>query len=156
MASIGEMLTPEKKGDIIEKSLRIGDVYRMKLTQEEGISPKNKDDNSRNKFFIVIGKDNDGNAIGFVVINSNINPNLQQVIKDLYYPISASKYSFLSKDSFVNCANLKEIEKNKFSTKFDSSKNKGCICEDDLDLIIEAVRSSPLIPPKTLKRFGLL
>lgn len=156
MTTIGDLLTVAQKGNLIEKSLEIGDVYRMKLTKEEGVIPKGPEDDSRNKYFIIIGKDNKGNVIGFVLINSSINPDLPQIIKDLHYPIKSTKYSFLKKNSFVNCAELKTIEKEKFSSLFDSSKSKGVIEQDDIDCIIGALQSSPLIKPKQLKRFGLL
>lgn len=156
MATIGDLLTNAQKGDIIEKSLEIGDVYRMKLTKEEGVISKDPEDDSRNKYFIIIGKDIEGNAIGFVLINSNINPDLSPIIKDLHYPIKSTKYSFLKKNSFVNCAELKTIEKVKFSSLFDDSKGKGKIDQDDIECIIGALQSSILIKPKQLKRFGLL
>lgn len=50
-----------------------GEVYRLCLTKEEGIIPKNKGDEGRKKFFVVVGKDQEGNAIGFVLVNSEIN-----------------------------------------------------------------------------------
>lgn len=156
MATIGDLLTNAQKGDIIEKSLEVGDVYRMKLTKEEGVIPKDPMDDSRNKYFIIIGKDIEGNAIGFVLINSNINSDLQQIIKDLHYPIQSTKYSFLKKNRFVDCSKLKTIEKAKFSSLFDGSKSKGKIEHDDLEYIIGTLQSSPLIKPKQLKRFGLL
>lgn len=155
MATIGESLTDIQKENILENSLEIGDVYRLKLTEEEGITPKNPEDNSRNKFLIIIGKDKEGNAIGFVVINSNINSKLPDKIKDLHYPIQASKYSFLKKNSFVNCASLKIIKKETFSNLFDYSKRKGKINTDDMECIIGALCSSPIVEPKLLKRFGL-
>ena len=40
-----------------------GEVYRLCLTKEEGIIPKNKGDEGRKKFFVVVGKDQEGNAI---------------------------------------------------------------------------------------------
>ena len=52
-----------------------GEVYRLCLTKGEGIIPKNKGDEGRKKFFVVVGKDQEGNAIGFVLINSEINKN---------------------------------------------------------------------------------
>lgn len=155
MVIIKELLTAIEKRNIIEKSLEIGDVYRLKLTKEEGVTPKNSNDDGRNKYFIIVGKDIAGNTIGFVLINSNINPHLNQTIKDLHYPINTSKYPFLKKNSFVNCAELKIIEKEKFFKLFDGSKSKGKIQEEDMSYIIGALQASPLIEPNLLKRFGL-
>ena len=55
-----------------------GEVYRLCLTKEEGIIPKNKGDEGRKKFFVVVGRDQEGNAIGFVLINSEINKHLPE------------------------------------------------------------------------------
>lgn len=52
-----------------------GEVYSLCLTKEEGIIPKNKGDEGRKKFFVVVGKDQEGNAIGFVLVNSEIKKN---------------------------------------------------------------------------------
>ena len=52
-----------------------GEVYRLCLTKVEGIIPKNKGDAGRKKFFVVVGKDQEGNAIGFVLVNSEIKKN---------------------------------------------------------------------------------
>ena len=47
---------------------------KMRLTPKEGIIPKNKGDNDRDKYFIIVGKTSNNALIGFVVINSNIIP----------------------------------------------------------------------------------
>lgn len=106
MVSIGELISAEQRDNIIEMNMHVGDVYRMKLTPEEGIIPKHKDENDRNKYFIVIGKDDEGNTIGFVLINSHINQGIPQIIKNLHYPLKKEKYAFLNnKDRFVDCSN---------------------------------------------------
>lgn len=46
---------------------------------------KNKGDDGRKKYFIVIGKDQEGNAIGFVLINSEVNPHLPACRKERAY-----------------------------------------------------------------------
>lgn len=155
MAAIGDLLSKNLIKTLINSSIKVGNVYRMKLGKEEKITPKNPQDDSRNKYFIIVGKDKAGNALGFVLINTNINVNLPDSIKDLHYPISPSKYPFLETKRFVDCSELKIIYKDKFDSLFDSSKEKGQIKEDDLELIISALQSSPKVIPKQLKTFGL-
>ena len=90
-----------------------GDVYRLCLTKEEGIIPKNKGDEGRKKFFVVVGKDQEGNAIGFVLINSEINKHLPECRRKLHYLLKASEYEFLdNQDRFVDCSDLKKILRN--------------------------------------------
>lgn len=56
----------------LHNHINVGDVYLLNLDPSNGITPKN-DDASRNKFFIVLGFDKEGNVIGGLVINSKIN-----------------------------------------------------------------------------------
>lgn len=84
-----------------------GEVYRLCLTKEEGIIPKNKGDEGRKKFFVVVGKDQEGNAIGFVLINSEINKHLPESRRKLHYLLKASEYEFLGdQDRFVDCSDF--------------------------------------------------
>lgn len=153
MGNIGDFLENKQKEKLIESSIEIGDVYRMKLTKEEGVTPKNVDADSRNKYFIVLGIEK-GIAIGLVLINSHINASLQQCLKDLHYPLKVADYSFLEKDRFACCGELKSISISKFITLFGSPK--GSLKNCDLELIREAVINSPKAIPKDLKRFGLI
>jgi hypothetical protein len=75
MASLGYLLSQSSKQNLLY-TIQPGGVFRMKLTKEEGIIPKEKDDDYRIKYFIVIGKTEDKKVIGFVVINFCINQNL--------------------------------------------------------------------------------
>ena len=93
--------------------------------------------------------------IGFVVINSNINTNISKELQDLHYPINVSDYPFLKKNSFVCCAELKEITADNFIDRYEGERRCGKLTNEDLELIIGALKSSPLVTPKQLKRFGL-
>lgn len=148
-------LVKDCRSKLVSSTLNKGQVYRMKLTEEEGVRPKSENDNSRKKYFIILGQDIEGNTIGFVLINSSININLSQSIKDLHYPLRVAKYKFLSNDSFVNCSDLKEINKTKFDSMFTNDCYKGDIEAHELEYIISTVKSSPNITPKVIKRFGL-
>lgn len=131
----------------------IGEVYKMKLTKKEGVKDKNKGDDGRHKYFIIVGIENDI-AIGIVLINSDINEKLPQKLKELHYPLKASKYNFLKHNSFACCGNLKEVKIERFKNLLEQPKGK--IDDDDLILIIGAVIESPYISPKILKRFELI
>lgn len=132
------------------------DVYRMKLTPNEGVKPKEKEDEGRNKFFVVLGEDIDGNIIGFVLINSHINPYLTDEVKDLHYPISKNEYPFLDGvNRFVDCNKIKRITRKRFDELFKRDSKKGEINEYDFNLIVETLKSSPSVTPKELKRLGL-
>ena len=63
----------------------------MHLGDEENVKGKNSGDDGRNKYFIVIGHDSEGNAIGFVLIDTQINPHLPEKRKNMHYPLSLLK-----------------------------------------------------------------
>ena len=134
-----------------------GEVYRLCLTKEEGIIPKNKGDEGRKKFFVVVGKDQEGNAIGFVLINTEINKHLPECRRKLHYLLKASEYEFLGEqDRFVDCSDFKRISKERFTELFSTDKMKGKINKNDLVEIKKAICSYENVSMKLLKRFGLI
>lgn len=152
-----ELLSEEESERLLISRVRIGEVYRMHLDEREKVKGKDFQDDGRNKYFIVLGHDLNGNALGFVLIDSGINPSLPLKRKQLHYPLLAEKYAFLNgKNRFVDCSDLKEISAKRFKELFSKDKAKGVIEREDLNLICEAVIGYEDISPKLLKRFGLL
>ncbi len=152
---LSDLLNAQSLDNLVEFLLEEGDVLRMHLGQEEQIRGKNPGDDGRNKYFIVLGKDSEGNAVGFVVINSEINKNLPQEKKDMHYELKPEKYAFLNgRKRFVDCSAFRVIEKHKFNRLFSQSR-KGRIEADDLKLIRTAVATWKDTPKNTVKRFGL-
>lgn len=154
MVSLKDMLAEESAKRLLAGVGR-GDIIRMRLTEQEGITPKEKGANDRHKYFVVLGKTEDGCLIGFVVINSSINKNLSPILKRLHYPMQKAKYPFLKHDSFVYCGELKEITFDNFYLRYDC-ETFGRLDEEDLRLVVDAVKTSPAESPKHLKKFGLL
>ncbi|MBS5625771.1 MAG: hypothetical protein KHW86_11225 [Porphyromonadaceae bacterium] len=154
---LGDLLSDEIKDKLISSVLDIGCVYRMKLTEEEGVTPKNEGDDSRKKYFIIVGFDNEGNAIGFLLINTNLRNEYTEEILALQYPLSHEKYDFLEgKSRYVDCSKIKSIKKEKFNSLFGGEKSHGVILEEDLELILDCVKNAPTITRKELKKYGLL
>ena len=143
-------------GDVGDKlaqdNIKVGNVYLINLDQQNGITPKNGD-LTRDKFFIVLGFDQEGNVIGGLVINSNINYNLPSNVTDYQLPIKVEQCPFLKHNSFVNCSKI--IVANK--TKFTKKTYRGEITDPELlNLIINTVKDSPTVNTKQLKIFGLI
>lgn len=156
MDSIGDMLSKEHKEALINSVVKRGSVFRMKLTRDEGVIPKNEGDTDRNKYFIILGFDDSGSAIGFVLINTKIHRDLSMDLQRLQYPIYPQKYSFLKKIRYVDCSEIKSIQRDKFNSLFSAEKDFGLIDDQDMELIIECVKNSPVVTPKILKRFGII
>lgn len=151
MTILGDIL-----GDVGDKlaqdNIKVGNVYLISLDQQSGITPKNGD-LTRDKFFVVLGFDNEGNVIGGLVINSKINYNLPSSVTDYQLPIKVEQCPFLKYNSFVNCSKI--IVANK--AKFTKNTYRGEISDPEfIDLLINTVKESPTVNTKLLKRFGLI
>ena len=57
--------------DIVQNSVKQGDVFLIEMDSQGGVTPKDGA-LTRNKFFVVLGFDNEGNVYGGVIINSRI------------------------------------------------------------------------------------
>ena len=144
LADIGNKLTQD--------NIKIGNVYLLNLNENNGITPKDGD-STRNKFFIVLGFDNDGNVIGGLVINSNINNKLPSTITDYQLPITVEQCPFLNHNSFINCSKI--IIANR--TKITMQSYRGEISDPELmKLIFDTVKESPTINQKQLETFGII
>lgn len=112
MTKIGDLLM-DFADEFAQDNIKIGDVHMLVLDKSNGITPKDGKE-TRNKFFIVLGFDKDGNVIGGLVINSHINYKLPSSVTDYQLPISVKQCPFLEHNSFVNCSRLITANKNKF------------------------------------------
>ncbi len=150
MIKISDALRPEDLSRLAIRTIEVGDVYEITMTEANGIKPK-QGDKSRDKYFIVLGFDTNGIVYGGVIINSRINANLPTHIKMYHMPIKCSIYPFLRYDSFVDCVQLKSAD----PQKFNEWKFLGRINEYDIELIIGTIKESPRESPGHLARFGL-
>ena len=150
MTKLSELLGGDDAERLLQSSINIGDVFRINMGRDTGIIPKEGDD-SRNKFFIVLGFDNYGNAYGGVIINSKINRKIPYEAQILHMPISKDKYDFLTHNSFVDCSELMVVKKDKVATW----KYLGHLEEEDAELIIETIKTSPFESEARLAQFGI-
>lgn len=157
MAKLKDLLSTVSQETLVSSQAVEGMVFRMHLGDEEGVKGKNVGDVGRNKYFVVLGHDTEGNAIGFVLIDSHINPYLPNKRKDAHYKICAKKNAFLNGiDRYVDCSDFKLITKNRFSELFGKDKAKGMISPEDLAAIKKQTIEYEDASPKIMKRFGLI
>ena len=143
MVNLKELLSSESIENLTASQAVEGSVFRMHLGEDEGVKGKNPGDEGRNKYFVVLGHDSEGNAIGFVLVDTVINPNLPQRRKNAHYKILASNNTFLNGvDRFVDL--------------FGKEKAKGTIAAKDLAAVKKMTAEYEDASPKILKRFGLV
>ena len=147
MTKLADLLSDSDIGNIF--SPEIGDVFYINLTKEEGIVPKEGE--TRNKFYIILGFDDFGNAYGGVIINSRINKNMPMHIQNCHLPIKQQNYSFLTYNSFIDCSKLFIVNKQKLRIDLYRGKLK----EEDLNLTIGTLMESETANKVLLKRFHI-
>lgn len=151
MTNFGDLLG-DLADELTQNSINIGDVHLLNLDQNNGITPKSGD-TTRNKFFIVLGFDNDGNVIGGLVINSKINYKLPPSVTDYQLPVSVQQFPFLEHNSFINCSKIIVAKR----SKFNKTTYRGEISNTEMmELIINTVKESPTVNKMQLKEFGIV
>lgn len=87
----------------LKHDIRIGNVYKIGISRNDGIYIKDRDKESIPKYFVVIGFDEMGNIYGGVVISTDLPSSLTDKILQYQYYIKVSDNNFLKYDSWVNC-----------------------------------------------------
>ncbi|GAE22543.1 hypothetical protein [Bacteroides pyogenes] len=131
--------------------IKIGDVFRITMNKANGVVPK-PGDTSRDKYFVVLGFDDDGNVYGGVIFNSYININLPPFVQAMQHPVKGKDYEFLSHDSYIDCSSIKAVKKNKLL----KSSSLGTLNTEDISSVCEKIKHNSRISKIELKRFGLL
>lgn len=151
MTNFGDLLG-DRADKLTQNSINIGDVHLLNLDQSNGITPKSGD-TTRNKFFIVLGFDNEGNVIGGLVINSKINYKLPPSVTDYQLPVSVQQFPFLEHNSFINCSKIIVAKR----SKFNKTTYRDEISDTEMmELIINTVKESPTVNKMQLKVFGIV
>ncbi len=131
--------------------IKIGDVFRITMNKANGVVAK-PGDTSRDKYFVVLGFDDDGNVYGGVIFNSYININLPPFVQAMQHPVKGKDYEFLSHDSYIDCSSIKAVKKNKLL----KSSSLGTLNTEDVSSVCEKIKHNSRISKIELKRFGLL
>lgn len=105
------------------------------------------------KFMVIAGIDDKRVYACTVLINSNINPFImkRQHMLDRQVLLRSEQYSFLSHDSFVNCA--QPISANLQHFMDDEYKYCGFLNQDDLENVIESIKRSGVLTEEVLREY---
>lgn len=134
-------------------SVEPGSVFRMEFFPSDGVVPKDDGDDSRYKYFIIIGKDAEGNYIALTLINTEINKKLEARIGPYQHMIFAAEYPFLKgKDRYIDCYKLKEVTIERI---INDAEYIATISDTLLKEIKRLAISSPTIAQVTIDQYSL-
>lgn len=150
MSSLGDFFSDDLKKNFAKQNITIGTVIKCFVKNTN--PPKEKR-------FVVLGIDTNGDLIGAVFINSDINWNVirTQELAQLQHYVIKDENEYLDMDSYIDCSDLFELS---YNDVYASIQNKpqsvlGTVSSDDLKTIKEHIKISPKIKPKLLKKYKL-
>lgn len=144
-----------EKEKVDTSSIKIGDIIKIPLDEEDGLTLKDGYD-KRDKFIVIVGFTPEGIAVGALLINSKIDRSKQsQELLDCQYPLKHTDYlHILDYDSWLDCSDIFEIPKLKITKR--DGKLKGHLTDDDKERVIEFLINTDVIDNATKKRFGII
>lgn len=137
---------------ITDEKLVPGRIIEIELNEEDGLKLK---DNykTRRKYLVIISVDNDRVIYATFLINSE-SYDITDELADLQYPLCEKDYpNFLKHKSFLDCSYLLPIDRTRLKNE---GKDKGMLTERDLQDVIQAIKESKTIEPKTKKKYNLM
>jgi hypothetical protein len=133
-------------------SISIGSVFRIEMFPKDRITPKGNA-SSRNKYIIIIGKDNEDKYVGITIINSKINQNLLKIIGQYQFGLDAYSYPFLNgKSRYVDCYELREMTIERLISQ---GQYIGLISEEDIEEITKILKTSPKVNTEILIKYNI-
>lgn len=134
--------------------LNVGDIVYQTLDRNDGLTLTG-DYVTRNKYFVIVGKNSKGDAIGLCLVNSNLDfykdvPQMQKfqyILKHADYPM------VLTKDSRLDCAVLFPMKARKSVAV--KAKVVGHLTEADEKAVLPLVASCGFIDEHIRKVFHL-
>ena len=134
-----------------EASIQVGSVYKMTFYPHDGITPKGEHATNRDKYFVVVGIDSEGNYIGVSIINTNVNINFARSIAPYQHCIYPNKYDFLrGQYRFIDCYKLRELEKERIVS---DAEYIACLDSEDINRVRQLLKTSPTIDKYTIEQY---
>ncbi len=134
-------------------SIEVGSVFKMTLYPSDKVRPKHQGDVSRDKYFVIIGKTSDSLLVASLLINTDINGRLFNIIGPYQHCIYPSDYEFLEdKCRYVDAYAIKELSVERILQK---AEYIGKLSPDDVDACVELVKASPVNSSSVLNKFNI-
>lgn len=138
-----------------KEDLHVGDILSLEMDEKDGLKLRGKY-KTRDKFVVVIGINSKGDAIGALLINSEIDYTKDTPeLKPYQYPIKQEKYpEVLAYDSWLDCTDLFLLKSKKIVAK--KAEFKCRIQEDDFSKVLGLVRDYEGIDRHLKVKYGIV
>jgi len=135
--------------------LHVGDILSIEMDEKDGLKLRGKY-KTRDKFVVVIGINNKGDAIGALLINSKIDYTKDTPeLKSYQFPMKQEKYpEILDYDSWLDCTDLFLLKSRKIVAK--KAEFKCRVQEDDFIKVLGLVRKYEGIDKHLKVKYGII
>jgi hypothetical protein len=151
MTPIGSQFPPEYLDSFVERAIQPGSVLRFHV--EFTTPPKVKR-------LVVLSRCDNSVCVGFMLINSEINPNIfrNDRLRRLHLPLFVNHCSFLDHDSFLDCSDIKEmtLEEMKDLIRQDASRHLGNLDDGVFQSAVALLKEADTIKTKIKRKYNLL
>ena len=139
----------------VPSDLKVGDIVYLKMDENDGLTLRNGYA-TRRKYVVIVGKNEKGNLVGSLIVNSKITPFKRSTVMLQYqYMLRQSDYpQILNYDSWLDCIELFELDFDKIVSV--EGEMKGKLTSSDLTNALSLVKRCGFISHNTKKKFGLL
>lgn len=148
--SLGDLFPDDFKNDFAKRNIDVGKALLIKIEDFVINYPK---------YIILVANNNDETVMAFVVINSEVNENIfpTPYLKSLHVSIDKAKHPFLDYDSYVNCSEVKEFNRDDIFEflKQNPERAVGNVDSETLNLIKTTLSNATTIPPFIKRKFSL-
>jgi hypothetical protein len=154
IASLGDYFDDESIKKIIGIQTEVGSIYLTDFGGEDEGFVLKAGNKRQSKFFIIIGNDAEGNAMGVIFVNTEPHPRVSyeaEFINTQYYILKRVYPDFLEYDSYVDCSQIRRLD----NLRMQKCQFVGALIETDLEIIMDILINSETIPLKQKKKYGI-
>ena len=150
MSSLGSLFPDYIKEDFGTRQIEPGSVFRIHV--DTTTPPKNKR-------LVVLAISGDNICVGYLFINSQINPNCfpSAELRALHLPLQANERDYLDHDSYLDCSDIKNITLNELKDIISQNPQQhiGKLSTTDIEAAIDIVKNAPTISKKQKEKYNL-
>jgi hypothetical protein len=149
--SFGSLFPDAVREDFSKRKIQPGSVFRIHV---------NTTTPPKIKRIVILAISSDNICVGYLFINSDINPNLFQTpsLQNLHLYLQADCREFLDHDSYLDCSEIKDLSLDELKNIISNnpSRHIGELNETDLKTATSIVKLAPTISKRQKEKYGLL
>lgn len=151
MSSFGSLFPNSAKEDFSNRAIHPGSVFKIHVTST--MPPKVKR-------LVVLAISGDNACVGYLFLNSRINPNVFPTagLRSLHLPFEAASRDYLDHDSYLDCSDIKDMDLDELKKIISRDPNQhiGELNDTDLKTAKETVKNAPTISKKQKEKYDLI